>query len=223
MSPDTLRVDLMTAVRQGDIIKCQKTIEQGANVQGLQNYWSPLHDAAWFGHTDICALLLKYGANPHAYDLNGCTALYLASGIHGSLGFPETVEYLASMGADIDAQNNIGRSAIHNVVSHGGYETLKKVCDLRANANLTDHEGMTPLHLAAKLGFTMACSLLQSYGADASLKYKGMTAAGVAGRYKHKALAQQIQLHARANEALQVIKQTVQSTIQVRSKNNDNS
>ncbi|GCC43380.1 hypothetical protein chiPu_0027295 [Chiloscyllium punctatum] len=40
--------------------------------------YTPLHQAAQQGHTDIVNLLLKHGASPNETNMNGSTALAIA-------------------------------------------------------------------------------------------------------------------------------------------------
>jgi ankyrin repeat protein len=51
---------------------------------------------------------------------------------------------------------------------------------------------MTPLHAAASNGKIGACEVLMRAGADPTIKYKGATVWGLAGRRKYPEAARQI-------------------------------
>lgn len=56
-----------TAVAKGDIEACRDALRSGeVDVNGVTNIYtySPLQRAAYYGDTDMCKLLLSYGANP---------------------------------------------------------------------------------------------------------------------------------------------------------------
>tara|TARA_Y100000739_G_scaffold218941_1_gene216871 strand:- start:118 stop:834 length:717 start_codon:yes stop_codon:yes gene_type:complete len=57
------------AVAGGNIDAIKKFVNAGANVnQKVQHGWTPMHEAAIFGHTDVARLLIKKGANINAWD-----------------------------------------------------------------------------------------------------------------------------------------------------------
>src|SRR5205807_1549839 len=58
----------------------------------------PLHDAAWFGHTDVVKLLLDHKADIDARDKDGQTPLMLAAASHRT----ETADLLCRRGAELD-------------------------------------------------------------------------------------------------------------------------
>ena len=61
------------------------------------------------GHVDIVRLLLEARADVNAKDVEGTTALMLASG----LGYAEVVTLLVQAGADLNAQDSLGRTALN--------------------------------------------------------------------------------------------------------------
>ncbi len=75
---------LMRAAGRGDISEVRRLLKKGANVDANivkpdHNYMTPLMNAAMYGHTKTCALLLENGANIDAIDDVGRTALMLAA------------------------------------------------------------------------------------------------------------------------------------------------
>jgi len=64
--------ELLEAARNGDLIKVQKALENGANpnVKDKDGH-TPLHLAAFTGHADVARLLLEHGADPRIADNKG--------------------------------------------------------------------------------------------------------------------------------------------------------
>ncbi|MBN1489913.1 MAG: ankyrin repeat domain-containing protein [Phycisphaerae bacterium] len=107
-------------------------IERGADVQ-VWGYESdtPLHYAAWRGHTCAVAELLARDADPDAADMDGVTPLHLATGA----GNAETAMLLAGRSARINAVSNDGRSALYRAVEQGHREIISALRMLGADVN----------------------------------------------------------------------------------------
>jgi tankyrase len=55
-------------------------IRQGANVGALDLWqFSPLHEAAFKGRTEVCSLLVSHGADPTAVNCHGKSAIDVAA------------------------------------------------------------------------------------------------------------------------------------------------
>ena len=64
-------------------------------MQQIEHGWTPLHEAAHKGHTDVVQLLLERGAEPNMTTTDlGNTPLMLAQGLHKDKGFKETTNIL---------------------------------------------------------------------------------------------------------------------------------
>jgi hypothetical protein len=87
-----LDIQLRKAAFKGNIDECKALIERGASVHGdvTDNEFSPLQSAAVGGHSAVCALLIKHGADVGAKGHGELTALQLA--VYG--GMIATTEYL---------------------------------------------------------------------------------------------------------------------------------
>jgi ankyrin repeat protein len=86
------------------------------------------------------------------------------------LGHAEVVRTLIRAGAPLDHVNNLGWTALIEsiVLGDGGPNhtaTLKALVDARANVNLADRNGATPLTLARARGFREMTSILEKAGA----------------------------------------------------------
>lgn len=103
--------DLGTLNRLMDLNGVRRGDEKGSeyvNKLDDEDYWSPLQYAAWYGHKDIVASLLKRGAKVDLQNKQGSTALHYACG----LGHLNVVRKLLKRGADIKITDNEKRSPI---------------------------------------------------------------------------------------------------------------
>jgi hypothetical protein len=101
---------ILTAAASGDVEAVSRLIEQGvdSNVQNCGGQ-TALHIAIQKNQTLIAKLLLgKGGADISLQDIDGQTAIHLAAKI-GSL---DAIGLLLTKGADVNAKNNLGFSAI---------------------------------------------------------------------------------------------------------------
>jgi ankyrin repeat protein len=86
------------------------------------------------------------------------------------LGHAEVVRTLIRAGAPLDHVNNLGWTALIEsiVLGDGGpkhIDTLKALIEAKANLNLPDRSGRTPLALARARGYGSMVKLLQEAGA----------------------------------------------------------
>jgi len=107
----------------------------------------------------------------------GCKATNITSPYHGTaliaaahLGHDEVVRTLIAAKAPLDHVNNLGWTAVIEsiVLGDGGKRhiaTLKALIDAKANINLTDGSGATPLTLAKRRGYTEMVAMLTAAGA----------------------------------------------------------
>lgn len=71
---------LVSASAEGNALSVKALIEEGANVEALENDgWTPLTIAAREGHLEVVKLLLEKGANVNKLEGGGHTALFWAN------------------------------------------------------------------------------------------------------------------------------------------------
>ena len=97
-----------------DLAKVEALLAQGADVEAVDKSEfgagkTPLHIAAWRGHTAIVEALLAKGANVKAVNKDGATPLHEAA-YHGHSAI---VDALIAHGADVKAVTNDGRTSLH--------------------------------------------------------------------------------------------------------------
>lgn len=116
-----------------------------------------LHLAA-AGHRDaIAELLLENGADPNAC-LNhrrGRPLHYAADGIPNLSSFNSskqirTIEVLLASGAEIDAQDRNGATALHRAVRARCADAVRVLLERGCNPVLRNNSGSTPFHLAVQ-------------------------------------------------------------------------
>jgi uncharacterized protein len=86
------------------------------------------------------------------------------------LGHVEVVRILIEAGAPLDHVNNLGWTALIEsiVLGDGGARhtaTLRALVEARANVNIGDRQGMSPLHLAEARGYREMAEILKAAGA----------------------------------------------------------
>lgn len=146
-------------------------LDAGADVDGSDNEGrTALRAAAWGGHEEIVLTLLNYGAKVDKADIKGRTPLIAAA----YMGHYEAVEILLDHKAEVDLADGDGRTALSvaalcvptvaGVKSYG--EVASLLLDRGADPGHRDHDGMTPLLLAAYEGHDNVVELLLEAGAD---------------------------------------------------------
>ena len=126
--------------------------------------YSALDLAARGGHTEVCQMIVRHGADVNAQDSDGVGALYLAA-LNDRV---ETVDLLVNAGADVAAQarGRENRTALHVACEEGSSGAVEALLRHGAGLFTRDTGHRTPLHLAARKGDEMTVELLLAWGAD---------------------------------------------------------
>jgi ankyrin len=129
---------------------------------GLGEGATPLMRAAKSGDAGLIRLLLDNGADPSIVLANHTTALMLAAGMtwrDGGGAFPtrdratvegtlETLDLLLSRGADVNAVNDAGDTALHGAVQRGSEKIIRFLAAHGASLDARNKQGRTPLDAA---------------------------------------------------------------------------
>ena len=124
---------------------------------------TPLLIAAWTHNPEIMRALLAAGADPHLAAADGTSPLAAAAGTRGRppLGYSrhlDTPRMLAAVrialdtGADVDAANAAGRTAMHGAAALGSTTLIELLAERGARVDVEDNEGQTPLDLVTGSG-----------------------------------------------------------------------
>ncbi|RYV01110.1 hypothetical protein SOPP22_16245 [Shewanella sp. OPT22] len=85
--------------------------------------------------------------------------------------------FLLSSGADVNAKNKRGESALSKAVAHGNIKIVELLLKYEADINHQDGDGFTPLMRAVLSGDIELVDVLQKNGADLNIRNKqGLTA-----------------------------------------------
>ncbi len=150
--------------------------------------------AAYMGYSEVITLLLAKGADIHATNCNGRTALHNAvrsgnfesvkillnyeANVHAidlygntvfsfSVGFPKIAELLLERGADIqETRENVQQPLSIAASDKGGSKVMEILLDRGVDIEAVDKNGQTALHKAASLPAVENAKILLDKGAN---------------------------------------------------------
>lgn len=155
-----------------------------------------LHRAAGCGHARVVEILLEHGADPGAKDKAGNTPLHLATLFRGAHAIStqdifsstllenrgrmvqrvrtliyslEVKQLLLNHGADANATNLKGNSALHLAVCDGHQALSRLLLDGGADVTLRDRIGLAPLSIASECGLYEVTGVLLEYDLESQI------------------------------------------------------
>ena len=168
---------LMTAARAGNAATVKALLDKGAKVDAREEVLGEqaLMWAAAENHAEVVALLLARGADVHARS-NALKFPKDSFGLEGVLtalpkgdwpalmyaardGAPDAARALARGGADLNAPDPEGTTAVVRAIINSHYDTAWVLVEEGANPNITDGSGMAALYAAVDMS-----SLGEIYG-----------------------------------------------------------
>jgi ankyrin repeat protein len=158
--PAASESELLRAVFSGDIKDVNEVLNKGANVNEKDKQFgiTPLHAAAYHGHTPIVRLLLRSKANIDAIDNEGETPLIAAL----TKGHTEIGEILVNKGAKVNIKTKNGWTPLHIAVLIGNEDLVRLLVEKGANIKAKTNEGKTPLDLAKASGKKEIAAFLEN-------------------------------------------------------------
>ncbi|WP_374076103.1 ankyrin repeat domain-containing protein [Bdellovibrio bacteriovorus] len=162
------RTPLLIATQNNDVEIARLLIEAGADVNAQdQKQDSPLLYAGAEGRLQILRLIISKGKpNFKIYNRYGGTALIPAC----ERGHVDIVKELLKTKIDINHKNNLGWTALMEtiVLGDGGprqQEILQLLVNAKADFNIPDNDGITPLAHAKRRKFAEMVNILEKAGA----------------------------------------------------------
>jgi len=144
---DMLHSPLHLATRRGHLDFMKGLLERGVDINGADHRgMRPLHMATMSGTSDCVNLLLANGASPNPTSTNGLLPLHWAS----LRGCANSVASLLNSdpSMELDAKDVNGLTALHFACVNGHTNCVSLLLARRADPNVSDNHGNTPLHKA---------------------------------------------------------------------------
>jgi ankyrin repeat protein len=123
---------------------------------------SPLHAAAFLGHTAIARFLLEHTADVNARNKYHPTPLHRAV----ERGNLDVAQLLLGFGADVNVLDHSGVSPLHKASRYQNLDLAELLVKGGADVNVRDKSKSTPLHEASRNGDLNVMQFLLSHGAD---------------------------------------------------------
>ena len=123
--------------------------------------YSPLHAAAFLGHTTIARFLLEHMADVNARNEYHPTPLHRAV----ERGNLDVAHLLLGYGADVNVLDHSGVSPLHKVSRYQNLDFAELLVKYGADVNVRDKFKSTPLHEASRNGNLNVMQFLLSHGA----------------------------------------------------------
>ena len=134
----------------------------GADADGGEYLYAPLHAAVYYGHLEAVQILLAHGANINKEDVTKSTPFYTAC-MAGNLSF---AELLHAHGCNWRQPNSRGRTPLWIAAYFGHYDIVQFLVSLGADLNEHDNKGESPLYAGAKEGHLKIIDFLVLSGAN---------------------------------------------------------
>ena len=161
-------VDALTmAAAWGHVELVDVLIEAGAAPNGSKGSRNPLSAACTMRQVESVRRLLEHGADPNARsdDATPIMQVATAEATTGESACLELVSRLAEGGADLDAVDSDGCSALTRGVVQGRTELVRRLLQHGADPNVGAYEGLTLLDIAKARGLDEIAQLLLAGGA----------------------------------------------------------
>jgi ankyrin repeat protein len=173
---------LFFAVRGNHPVVVEGLVERGANVHlrtrvGEAPRWVLPNSVPGFSHG-----VGIYGADPHLPTLAGTTPLMAAAGVNWVVAqtytespqaLLEAVALCLELGADVNATNSMGLTALLGAANRGSNEIIELLVAHGARLDIQDKEGRTPLRWAEGVFLAAVASTMSAPTGNAGKRWFG--------------------------------------------------
>jgi uncharacterized protein len=125
--------------------------------------WTPLHLAAFFGHTVCAKILIDAGAQVNERSINSMNNMPLHAAASGRKA--ETVRLLLENGAAVNAKQHGGWTALHAAAQNGDTTIAHLLIGAGADVKARADNNQNALDLALTKGQQEMVYILENYGA----------------------------------------------------------
>jgi ankyrin repeat protein len=158
-------IDVFEAATLGDVDRIRELLDADAS---LANAWSPdrataLHFAAFFGQPETAALLVDRNADVHAVSPTFGDVTPLHSAAAASANSTQLVHLLLEAGADPNARQGGGFTALHAAAQNGDTAMATDLLDRGADPTAATDDGRTALSIAEEQGHEDVATLLREH------------------------------------------------------------
>ncbi|XP_030583975.1 cyclin-dependent kinase 4 inhibitor C [Archocentrus centrarchus] len=151
---------LCNASASGKIPDILYLLQNGAQVNGLNEFNRTAIQVVMLGSIKSIEILLNAGANPNVRDPScGLTVTHDAA----REGFLDSVSILIKGGADVNIADNKGNLPLHLAAGEGHLEVAKLLIGFTEKPKKTNNEGVTAEQLARDHGKTVVAAFIQNY------------------------------------------------------------
>lgn len=157
-----INIDIFEAAALGHALRVSRLLAQTPemlNAFGPDGF-TPLGLAAFFGHKEIVASLLRWSADPNLASNNDLRAAPLHSAVASRQ--VEIAGLLLAHGADVNARYQNGYTALHAAAENGQAAMVQLLLEHGALPYAAKEDGMTPLMLAEMQGFQQVMEIIRA-------------------------------------------------------------
>lgn len=158
--------DLILMAARGELKAVVRLLALGVPVDAMNEVnHTALKSAATSGQLDVMRLLIECGASVQHRNAHGFSALHCAVGspVHDRQNQAKCVELLIKQGAELDATDNSGGTALMSAAWFGAAPSVEVLLRAGADSTIKDQKGRTAEELAVQRGHSSIASMLHSF------------------------------------------------------------